>query len=113
MSLYIDNFEIKGITLIFLDEIQHCPNARTVLKFLAIDDRADIIASGSLLGLHYKGILSIPVGYERQIDMYSLDFEEFLWALGYDIKPVLKKYFDECKMITEAINSKYQDLFRR
>lgn len=112
MSLYIDNFEIKGKTLIFLDEIQHCPNARTALKFLAIDSRTDVIASGSLLGLHYKEILSIPVGYERQMDMYSLDLEEFLWALGYDIKAVLKEYFDECKMVPEPINSKYLDLFR-
>ena len=65
---------IEHDTLIFLDEIQHCPNARTAIKFLAIDDRYDVISSGSLLGLYYKDIVSIPVGYETPIDMYSLDF---------------------------------------
>ena len=53
---------IEGETLIFLDEIQHCPNARTAIKFLAQDNRYDVISSGSLLGLHYKEIVSIPVG---------------------------------------------------
>ena len=64
MSLYIENFKIiEKETLIFLDEIQFCPSARTALKFLAIDKRCDIIASGSMLGLHYKEIESITVGY--------------------------------------------------
>ena len=83
---------IEGKTLIFLDEIQRCAGARTALKFLAEDNRFDVIASGSLLGLHYgqdddeevEEIESVPVGYERQLMMYSLDFEEFLWAYGYN-----------------------------
>ena len=110
MSLYLDNFEIvENDTLIFLDEIQFCANARTSLKFLAMDKRCDIIASGSMLGLLYKNINSIPVGYEQQIEMYPLDFEEFLWANGvteYAID-VLKKYFDSGEKIDDAINEKY------
>ena len=83
MSLYIPNLTlVPKDTLIFLDEIQECPNARTALKFLAIDNQYDIIASGSLLGVSYKSISSIPVGYEKQITMYPLDFEEFLWTTG-------------------------------
>ena len=58
---------IKHDTLIFLDEIQECPNARTALKFLALDGRFDVIASGSLLGISYKEVSSIPVGYEEQV----------------------------------------------
>lgn len=73
---------VANKTLIFLDEIQECPNARTALKFLATDGKYDIIASGSLLGINYKEVSSIPVGYERQVEMHSLDFEEFLWAIG-------------------------------
>lgn len=69
-----------GSTLIFLDEIQSCPNARTALKFLVEDGRFDWIASGSLLGINYKQVSSYPVGFERKIQMYPLDFEEFLWA---------------------------------
>lgn len=75
---------IEGDTLIFLDEIQECPNARTALKFLALDNRYDVIASGSLLGISYKEVTSIPVGYELSVTMYGLDFEEFLWAKGYN-----------------------------
>ena len=76
-----DKEYVAGSTLIFLDEIQDCPNARTALKFLARDKRFDVIASGSLLGINYKSVPSFPVGYTRTIKMYPLDFEEFLWAM--------------------------------
>ena len=69
-------------TLIFLDEIQNCPEARTSLKFFAIDGRYDVIASGSLLGLRDSEVPSYPVGYEHRIRMEPMDFEEFLWALN-------------------------------
>lgn len=68
-------------TILFLDEIQSCPNARTALKSFALDGRIDVISSGSLLGLYYKEVSSYPVGYERIIDLYPLDFEEFLWGV--------------------------------
>ena len=80
--------EIRGLkltpneTVIVLDEIQSCPNARTALKFLARDPRFDIIASGSLLGINYKEVVSFPVGYTDHLEMHSLDFEEFCWANG-------------------------------
>ena len=95
---------IKNKTLIFLDEIQMCPNARTALKFLAMDESIDVIASGSLLGIHYKSITSVPVGYEKQITMYSLDFEEFLWANGYNDKNIsnLREYYETQTIVPEA-----------
>lgn len=73
-----------GKTIIILDEIQECPEARTALKFFQIDGRFDVIGTGSLLGVNGYGHepKSIPVGYETIIDMYPLDFEEFLWADG-------------------------------
>lgn len=69
-------------TLIFLDEIQECPEAITSLKFWALDNRFDIIASGSLLGVDYKRPSSYPVGYVDYLKMHGLDFEEFLWGMG-------------------------------
>ncbi|MBR1405010.1 MAG: ATP-binding protein [Treponema sp.] len=110
----------KG-TLIFIDEIQVCPKARTALKFLAIDDRYDVIASGSLLGIHYNKLsdeeeiekeISIPVGYEREVEMYALDFEEFLWANGVSEEAIslLKGYFNRHEKIPEEINERYQKL---
>ena len=69
-------------TLIFLDEIQECPEAITSLKFWAIDNSFDVIVSGSLLGIDYNRASSYPVGYVDYLSMYGLDFEEFLWGLG-------------------------------
>lgn len=73
-----------GNTLIFFDEIQACPDITTSLKFFAVDGSYDVICSGSLLGVNYKQIESVSVGYKMDYEMYSLDFEELLWAKGYD-----------------------------
>ena len=73
---------VPGNTLLFLDEIQDCPNARTALKFLSRNENFDIVASGSLMGLKTKGVASMPVGSEENVQMYPMDFEEFLWAMG-------------------------------
>ena len=75
---------ISEKTLLFFDEIQAYPDIVTSLKFFAIDKRYDVICSGSLLGINYKQIESVSVGYKTDYEMYSLDFEEFLWARGYD-----------------------------
>ena len=115
ISLYLDHVRfIEHDTLIFLDEIQDCPNARTALKFLAIDDRYDVIASGSLLGLHYKEMASIPVGYERTMEMFSLDFEEFLWATGKTEQSVsaLKEYYDSKTKVPEMLHTQFIGLLR-
>lgn len=74
---------IPGETLFFFDELQACPNCATSLKFFKLDGRYDVICSGSLMGISYKEIESNSVGYKEDYEMYSLDFEEFLWAKGY------------------------------
>ena len=71
-------------TLIVFDEVQECPDVATSFKFFALDGRYDVIASGSLLGIHYRKIHSVSVGYQETLDMHSMDFEEFLWAMGRD-----------------------------
>ena len=73
---------VEKETLVFFDEIQSCPNARTAIKFLVQDDSYDFIESGSLLGINYADVSSYPVGFESQIEMFPLDFEEWLWANG-------------------------------
>ncbi len=123
ITAHIRDFRlVPGSTLIFLDEIQRCGNARTAIKFLAEDMRFDVISSGSLMGLTYgedddettEVPASVPVGYETQITMYSLDFEEFLWAYGYDDSAVsvLRSYFESGETIPEAVHQKYESLFR-
>ena len=85
ISLLMPNatFE-KNNTLIFFDEVQLCSKAMTSLKQFKIDNRFDIICSGSLMGINYNEIQLNSVGYKEDYDMYSMDFEEFLWAKGYD-----------------------------
>ena len=123
MTANIRNFSlVPGDTLIFLDEIQRCGNARTAIKFLAEDLRFDVISSGSLMGLTYgedddeevEVPESVPVGYESQITMYSLDFEEFLWGYGYDeaAVSVLHSYYESGETVPESIHNKYESLFR-
>ncbi len=87
-----------GKTLIFFDELQAFPSIATSLKFFQQDGRFDVIASGSLLGLSYLEIESNSVGYKEDYDMFSMDFEEFLWAKGYTdahIESVLSHMIDE------------------
>lgn len=74
---------VPGSTLIFFDELQACPACATSLKAFKIDGRYDVICSGSLMGINYHEIESNSVGYKEDYMMYSLDFEEFLWANGY------------------------------
>ena len=75
-----------GETLLFFDEVQEYPEISTSLKFFKLDNRFDVICSGSLLGIHYKRIESNSVGYKTDYTMFSMDFEEFLWANGYGQK---------------------------
>lgn len=113
---------IPGRTLIFLDEIQECPNARTALKSFALDGRYDVIASGSLLGIKYRSKKmrekaepkSIAVGFERQMTMYSLDFEEFLWAKGVDADVIksLKGFFDRREVLPAVLNDRFGGYLR-
>jgi len=77
---------IENKTLIIFDELQEFPEIATALKFFNIDGRFDIICSGSMLGINYKKIESNSVGYKIDYEMTSMDFEEFLWAKGYDDK---------------------------
>jgi hypothetical protein len=90
---------IPGETLLFFDEIQECPNARTALKFLVEEHLYDYIASGSLLGINYKPVKSYPVGYEEQYNVYPMDFEEFLWAKGIT-KEVIETLKEACHELT-------------
>ena len=74
---------IAGKTILVFDELQEFPEIATALKFFAIDGRFDVVCSGSLLGISYKRIESNSVGYKTDYELYSLDFEEFLIAKGY------------------------------
>ena len=105
---------VEGKTLIFFDEIQECPEARTAIKFLVDDGRYDYIESGSLLGVKYKEVQSYPVGYEKVIQMYPLSFKEFLNANGVsgDIINYLQKSYDERTPVSNSIHQTMIQLFQ-
>jgi len=85
ISLLDPSFKfIPDRTILFFDELQACPDCATSLKSFMMDGRYDVICSGSLMGINYKEIESNSVGYKEDYEMHSMDFEEFLWALGYD-----------------------------
>ena len=79
-------------TLIFFDELQKCPDCATSLKSFCQDGRYDVICSGSLMGIYYEEIESNAVGFKDDFDMFSMDFEEFLWAKGYQPKQIEDMY---------------------
>ena len=105
-----------GSTCVVLDEIQECPGARTALKFFKLDGRFDVIATGSLLGVKGYGmrqaVASVPVGYETVVDMYPLDFEEFLWANGItpDVIGRLARCLSDETPVPEALHVRLRQL---
>ena len=114
---------IEGKTCIILDEIQECKEARTALKSFHIDGRFDVIATGSLLGVKGYGQTkkedigqdSVPVGYETVIDMYPLDFEEFLWANGISpaVIDFVKSCFENEQVVPEGVHKTMMELLYR
>lgn len=105
---------IPGKTMLFFDEIQECEEAITSLKFWALDNRYDVIVSGSLLGIDYKRASSYPVGYVDYQRMYGLDFEEFLWAMGISEEMIvaIKGYYEAKAVIPEAIHNRMMQYYR-
>lgn len=105
---------VEGETLVFFDEIQECPKARTAIKFLVEEHIYDFIESGSLLGINYKHVTSYPVGYEEQYNVYPMDFEEFLWARGVSIGviDVLKSSYNRLVPVPEFIHKQISNYYR-
>ncbi|MCF0198226.1 MAG: ATP-binding protein [Bacteroidaceae bacterium] len=99
---------IPGETLFFFDELQACPNCATALKFFKLDGRFDVICSGSLMGINYKEIESNSVGYKEDYEMHSMDFEEFLWAKGYDDDFIEELY--QCMLTVKPLSSLRMDV---
>ena len=115
ISLKNPNFRfVPNETLIFFDEIQAFPNCATSLKPFKIDGRYDVICSGSLMGINYSEIESNSVGYKIDYNMYSLDFEEFLWAKGYTCEQIEEIYscMLECKPLSKIQYDVMMDNFR-
>lgn len=122
ISLNLPNSRfVEGKTVLIFDEVQDCPNARSSLKFFKLDGRYDVICTGSLLGVNgYKTAqeqkeeqeASIPVGFEEIIEMYPMDFEEWLWANGIQQQHLdyLRQCFEQETPVSQAVHQRMREL---
>lgn len=108
---------VPGKTVLIFDELQDCPPARTSLKFLAEDGRVDVICTGSLQGV--KGYDrttggDIPAGFEYQVDMYPMDFEEYLWARGFskEATQYVRTAYEDRKPLSQSVLDSFSGLYR-
>lgn len=104
-----------GKTLLFFDEIQRCEDVVTWMRYLAQDERFDVIYSGSLLGVEVYDFRSLPAGALDIVDMFPLDFEEFTWAFGVDqsLWDIIRAHHEETTEVPDYIHSRFMDLFYR
>lgn len=122
ISLNLPNSRfVEGKTVLIFDEVQDCPSARSSLKFFKLDGRYDVICTGSLLGVNgYKTAqeqkeeqeASIPVGFEEIIEMYPMDFEEWLWANGIQQQHLdyLRQCFEQETPVSQAVHQRMREL---
>lgn len=114
--LYFElDYQPENGTIFFLDEVQECKEALTYIKFLVKDGRYKYILSGSLLGVELNNLRSAPVGSVHSIDMYPMDFEEFLMNNGASKHLIdeVKECFDEKKEVDDYLHNKFLELFRK
>lgn len=104
---------IPDKTLIVFDEIQEYPDIATSLKAFNLDKRYDVICSGSMLGINYRKIHSNSVGSKTDYEMFSMDFEEFLWAKGYEDTAInsILEHMISLTPFSETELSVYKSLF--
>ncbi len=114
LTILVDKPFIKGETLIFFDEVQLCPEIVTEIKFLVDEGSYRYILSGSLLGVELKSLRSVPVGYMGIEEMYPLDFEEFITAVGVNdvVIKKLKEAWETRQPIEDYLHEKMMKLFR-
>ena len=113
-SAFVGRSLAAGQTLVFFDEVQECPELVTFVKFLVDDGRYRYVLSGSLLGVEMKDVRSVPVGYLREIDMFPLDFEEFVLANGMPERVIarLRETLEKGVEVDSVVDGKMMELFR-
>lgn len=101
-------------TLIVFDEVQEFPRARGAIKYLVADGRYDYIETGLLMSIKKNVQDALIPSEEHHVNLYPMDFEEFLWALGDDmLMPFIKERFEKKQPLGPALHRKAMDLFRQ
>ena len=114
LSAFTNKPLVENETLIFFDEVQKCPEIVTAIKFLVDDGRFRYILSGSLLGVELNNLRSVPVGYMDIKDMFPMDLEEFMWAIGVnaDVIKSLENCWENQTPVDDFVHKKMIDIFR-
>ena len=116
LSIYAgDKMGNKENTLVFIDEIQAYDHLLTLVKFLMKDNKFRYIASGSLLGVTLKSTQSLPIGSLDIVQMYPMDFEEFLYANGVGELAInaMRKSFENNQALSDTMHNKMMDFFKK
>lgn len=106
---------VPGATLIFIDEVQQCPNIVTLIKALVDKGEYDYILSGSLLGVELENVRSYPVGYMSELLMFPMDFEEFCWSMGLteEAFDIVRESLRKEQPVPDYLNERMLGLFHR
>ena len=113
LSAYVEGELRPGSTLVFIDEVQECPNVVTMIKFLLEREDFDYVLSGSMLGVELKCVRSLPVGYLSTVNMFPLDFEEFCWAcdIAEDVLGEARDAYIERRPVDDFVNRRLLSAF--
>jgi len=113
LSLYKNTSFTEGDTFIFFDEIQRCPDIMTWIKFLVQNGRYRYALSGSLLGIELKGVRSMPVGFVSEHQVFPLDFEEFLLAIGVGKEWIdrLRECYEQRREVDPFVHKKMMEFY--
>ena len=105
----------KEPALLFFDEVQRCEDAITWMRYLAQDDRFDVIYSGSMLGVEAYDFRSLPVGTIDLLEMFPLDFQEFCWGYGLDASlwNEVERCYSAREQVPSFLHEKMLDLWMR
>lgn len=114
LSSYYSTALYKRSSLIVFDEVQQFPRARQLIKYFVADGRYDFIETGSLIRLKKNTENIIIPSEEEHLEMFPLDFEEFLWALGDEATgPLIRKCFEMKQPLGQTLHRKVMNDFRQ
>lgn len=114
LSAYYRKTLYKRDSLIIFDEVQRYPKARELIKYLVADGRYDYLETGSLISLRMNVEEIVIPSEEEHVEMFPMDFEEFLWAIGDETTvPFLRDCFEERKPLGQAVHKRVLNDFRQ
>ena len=114
LSAYYRKKLYRRESLVIFDEVQRLPQARELIKYLVADGRYDYMETGSLISLRMNVENIVIPSEEEHIEMFPMDFEEFLWASGDETTiPFLRECYEACRPLGQALHKRVMNDFRQ